>query len=285
MTDPRLHAVLEDLAIESAGLDALVADRPEEDWRLPTPAEGWDVATSIAHLAWTDEVAVLAATDKAGWDEVVLEAIADPTGFVDASALAAGAVPPEELLGRWRIARARLAEVLETHPAGEKLPWFGPPMSPTSMATARYMETWAHGLDVADALGATVAPHDRVRHVVHIGVRTRAFSFAGNGLDVPVGEVRVELTAPGGATWGYGPEDADQRVTGSAWDFALLVTQRRHRADLDLVAQGADADRWLDVAQAFAGPSGTGRAPSSVEPDSPVVEPDSPVVEPVETAP
>ena len=262
MTDQRLHAVLEDLAIENARLDALVADLPEADWRLPTPSEGWDVATSVAHLAWTDEVAVLAATDKAGWDAVVLEAIADPTGFVDASALAAGAVPPDELLRRWRTSRARLAEVLETHPTGEKLPWFGPPMSPTSMATARYMETWAHGLDVADALGAAVEPHDRVRHVVHIGVRTRGFSFASNDLEVPAGDVRVELTAPSGETWTYGPGDAEQRVTGSAWDFALLVTPRRHRADLDLVAEGADADRWLDVAQAFAGPSGNGRAPS-----------------------
>jgi uncharacterized protein (TIGR03084 family) len=71
--------------------------------------------------------------------------------------------------------------------------------------------------------------------------------------------VHVSLTAPSGERWEYGPDDAAQRVTGPAWDFALLVTQRRHRADLALVATGPDADRWLDVAQAFAGPSGGGR--------------------------
>ena len=264
MTD-RLQEILDDLATEGEALDALVAGLDEAGWRRPTPAAGWDVATSVAHLAWTDEVAVLAATDKAGWDAVVLEAIADPTGFVDAQALAGGAVPPGDLLVRWRAGRARLAEVLAAHPSGEKLPWFGPPMSPTSMATARYMETWAHGLDVADALGVPVEPHDRVRHVVHIGVRTRGFAFANHGLEVPAGDVRLELVAPSGATWTYGDERADQRVTGSAWDFALLVTQRCNRADLDLDADGADADRWLDVAQAFAGPSGTGRSPA-VEP-------------------
>ena len=257
-----LEAVLDDLAAEGAALDALVAGLDEAAWRTPTPAAGWDIATSVAHLAWTDEVAVLAATDKAEWDRVVLEAIADPTGFVDTAALAGGAVPPDVLLERWRDRRARLAEVLAAHPAGEKLPWFGPPMSPTSMATARYMETWAHGLDVAEALGVPVEPHDRVRHVVHIGVRTRGFSFSNNALPVPDSEIRLELAAPGGAVWTYGPEDAAQRVTGPAWDFALLVTQRRHRGDLDLVAVGPDADRWLDVAQAFAGPSGNGRAPS-----------------------
>lgn len=269
MTDPRLRAVLDDLATEGAALDALVAGLYEAGWRRPTPAAGWDVATSIAHLAWTDEVAVLAATDKAGWDAVVLEAIADPMGFVDAQALAGGAVPPGELLGRWRTARTRLAEVLAAHPAGEKLPWFGPPMSPTSMATARYMETWAHGLDVADALGVAVEPHDRVRHVVHIGVRTRGFAFANHGLDVPADEVRVELVAPSGDVWTYGPDDAEERVTGSAWDFALLVTQRRNRADLDLTAEGEGAERWLDIAQAFAGPSGTGRPPSAEPVEAP----------------
>ncbi len=266
MTDDRLREVLDDLATEGDALDALVADLDEPGWRRPTPAEGWDVATTVAHLAWTDEVALLAATDKAAWDAVVLLALEDPTGFVDVQALAGGAEAPPDLLARWRTGRQRLAEVLAAHPPGEKLPWFGPPMSPTSMATARYMETWAHGLDVAEALGVVVEPHDRVRHVVHLGVRTRGFAFANHGLDVPAGEVRVELVAPGGATWSYGPEDAEQRVTGSAWDFALLVTQRRHRADLDLTAEGTDADRWLDVAQAFAGPSGGGRPPSEVAP-------------------
>jgi uncharacterized protein (TIGR03084 family) len=260
VTDPRLLAVLDDLAVEGSWLDGLVAPLDEAGWRTPTPAAGWDVATSVAHLAWTDEVAVLAATDKEGWDRVVLDAIEDPEGFVDACALAGGRAAPPELLARWRSARSRLADVLRQHPEGEKLPWFGPPMSPTSMATARFMETWAHGLDVAEALGVTVAPHDRVRHVVHLGVRTRAFSFVNNGLPVPDADVRVELRSPSGDVWTSGPEDAPERVTGAAWDFALLLTQRRHRVDLDLVADGPGADRWLDVAQAFAGPSGQGRA-------------------------
>ena len=59
--------------------------------------------------------------------------------------------------------------------------------------------------------------------------------------------------------WAWGPEDAEQRVTGPAYDFCLLVTQRRHRDDLALEATGTDADKWLDIAQAFAGPSGGGR--------------------------
>jgi uncharacterized protein (TIGR03084 family) len=257
-----LDDVLADLAAEGDRLEALVAPLSDDGWRTPTPAEGWDVATAVAHLAWTDEVAVKAATDKAAWDEVVLAAIDDPEGFVDAEALAGGAVAPADLLARWRTARSSLVRTLRDHPAGEKLPWFGPPMSPTSMATARLMETWAHSVDVHAALGADPQRSDRIRHVAHLAVRTRDYSFRNNGLEVPAVAFRIQLVSPSGETWAWGPEDAAQTVTGSAWDLCLLATQRVHRTDTDLVATGADADRWLDVAQCFAGPSGGGREPS-----------------------
>ncbi len=256
-----LEQVLADLTAEGDALEALVAPLDETGWRTTTPAAGWDVATQIAHLAWTDEVAVKAATDKAAWDALVLEAIADPEGYVDARALEAAQAAPADLLARWRAARPALAEVLRNYPEGAKIPWFGPPMSPASMATARFMETWAHALDVAEALGRVPEPTDRVRHVAHLGVRTRNFAFGVHGLEPPAEEFRVELRAPSGELWTWGPEHATQRVTGSAYDFCLRVTQRRHRADLDLVAVGVDAGRWLDLAQAFAGPPGAGRAP------------------------
>lgn len=262
MTDV-LRTVLADLAAEGDRLDALVADLDAAGWRTPTPAAGWDVATQVAHLAWTDEVATLAARartpeGKAAWDDVVLAAIGDPDGFVDASALALSRDP--ELLESWRQGRKDLAVALSEVPRGEKLPWFGPPMSPTSMATARFMETWAHSLDVHEALGVEPEESPRIRHVAHLGVRTRDFAFATHGLDVPTEEFRIDLVAPDGDIWSWGPEDAAQTVTGSAVDFCRLVTQRVHRADTDLVATGPDADRWLDIAQAFAGPPGEGRA-------------------------
>lgn len=265
--DSKILGVLPDLAHEGDWLESLVVDLTQEQWSRPTPAEGWDIATTIAHLAWTDECAVLAAAagsgaeGKAAWDELVMRAIADPDGFVDAEALLGGRAPVDQLVARWRHSRQELARVLSDHPGDQKMPWFGPPMSPTSMATARYMETWAHGLDVADALEVEVEPHDRVRHVVHIGVRTRDFSFRNRGEEPPPQQFRVELVSPSGETWTYGPDDAEQRVTGSAWDFAVLVTQRRHRTELDVHAHGPDAERWLDIAQAFAGQPGEGRAP------------------------
>lgn len=254
-----LDEVLADLEVESEELDGLLADLPADGWRTPTPAPGWDVATQVAHLAWTDEAAYAAAADAERWDALVLEALADPEHAVDRAALTGGLAAPSVLLARWRTARSRLAAMLRACPPGVRIPWYGPPMSPTSMATARFMETWAHGLDIRAALGSRVTPSDRIRHVAHLGVRTRDYAFSQHRTPPPDEEFRVELTAPSGAVWVWGPEDAEQRVTGPAYDFCLLVTQRVHRADTGLVATGADADRWLDIAQAFAGPPGEGR--------------------------
>lgn len=248
-----------DLRAESDELDAIVADLPSARWAEPTPAEGWTIAHQIAHLLWTDRVALTAVTDEPAFAALLEEAGKDPAGFVDAGAEELAAMPPAELLVEWRRTRTRLHDELLTVVDGRKLPWFGPPMSAASMATARLMETWAHGLDVADALGVRRPATDRLRSIAHIGVRTRDFAFVINDRQPPAEPFRVELRAPDGGTWSWGPEDAAQRVTGSAEDFCMLVTQRRPRSALDVHAVGADAEQWLGITQAFAGPPGSGR--------------------------
>jgi uncharacterized protein (TIGR03084 family) len=255
--------VLADLTAETAGLDALVASLSGEGWAVPTPAEGWTIAHQIAHLAWTDDIATLAATDAAAFTAAVQAALAVFDGYVDREADARAKQPPAELLASWREGRRALADALTAADPTTKLPWFGPPMSPTSMATARLMETWAHGQDVVDALGAQRPVTDRIRHIAHIGVRTRDFAYLVRDKVPPAEPFRVELAGPSGDLWAWGPEDARQQVTGPALDFCLLVTQRRHRDDLAVVAVGADADAWLDIAQAFAGPPGEGRKPGA----------------------
>ncbi|MFC6062739.1 TIGR03084 family metal-binding protein [Streptomyces ochraceiscleroticus] len=260
MSDP--SPVLADLRVEGQALDALVGPLAADRWATPTPAAGWTIAHQIAHLAWTDQQALRAATDPDGFRRAAEAALASPDTFVDEGAEEGARRPPAELLAHWRAGREALHDALAAYTGG-RLPWFGPPMSITSMATARLMETWAHGQDVADALGAVREPTARLRHVAHIGVRARNFAFLAHGLTPPEEEFRVELRAPGpdGGVWTYGPEDAAQRVSGDALGFCLLVTQRAHRDDVDVRAEGAEAERWLGIAQAFAGPPGPGRSP------------------------
>lgn len=252
-----VDALVADLAAESAALDSLVAPLAAQRWSTSTPAPGWTVAHQIAHLLWTDDMALISLTDEARFREIV--ATADPATFVDRAAEELAALPPATLTARWRETRARLHAALRDVSDGRKLLWFGPPMSAASMATARLMETWAHGLDVADALGVEMAPSERLKSIAHLGVRTRDFAFAVHGLPAPAEPFRVELAAPDGSTWAWGPADAAQRVSGSAFDFCALVTQRRPRAALDVTAVGTEAEQWLGIAQAFAGPPGAGR--------------------------
>ncbi|EHR60909.1 TIGR03084 family metal-binding protein [Saccharomonospora cyanea] len=253
-------AVLRDLDGESEEVDALVADLDPPRWSLPTPAPGWTIAHQIAHLVWTDAKTLIAVRTPDAFAEEVASALAGGGNYVDEGAEAGARTPPDRLLETWRRQRRELGEALRAVPSGTRLPWFGPPMSAASMASARLMETWAHGQDIADALGVRRAPTGRLWHVARLGVRTRDFAFGVRGLAAPTEEFRVELTAPDGDTWTFGPEDAAQRVTGSAHHFCLLVTQRVHRADTDLRADGEQATAWLDIAQAFAGPPGPGRA-------------------------
>ncbi|MDN2495197.1 TIGR03084 family protein [Nocardia nova] len=259
-----LTSVLRDLAAESADLDRLVAELDASGWRTPTPAEDWTIAHQIAHLAWADDFAALSATDPDGFRAELSSVLAGATSvddFVCAAAELGAEQAPAALLERWRAGREQLAAGLAEVAPETKLPWLGPSMSPASMATARLMETWAHGQDVADALGVVRTPTARLRHVAHIGVRARAFAYFANDKQPPQGDVRVELQGPDGDIWSWGEPDAPDRVTGPALDFCLLATQRRHRDDLALVAEGPIADEWLDIAQAFAGPPGAGRTP------------------------
>lgn len=254
-----LDSLVDDLQAESASLDRLVAALPAEQWTTMTPAPGWTIAHQIGHLLWTDRVALLSITDEEAFLALVDDAQSRIATFVDDAAAEAAALPPDRLLADWRGTRTGLHAALREVPDGRKLAWFGPPMSAPSMATARLMETWAHGLDVADALGVAVAPSPRLKSIAHLGVRTRDFAFTVHGLTPPAQPFRVELTAPDGGQWAWGPEDAAQKVSGSALDFCSLVTQRRPRAALDVVAEGPDAEKWLTIAQAFAGPPGAGR--------------------------
>jgi uncharacterized protein (TIGR03084 family) len=267
-----MRALAGDVSAETSVTRGLVAGLSEAGWRTATPAVGWSIADQIGHLAYFDEMAVRSAVSPEAF-AADLAAVQAAGTAIDPDVIAAtyrdrsGA----ELLAWFDAARAELLDTFAGLDPGLRLPWFGPAMSAASSLTARFMETWAHTQDIADALGVTRDPTDRLRHVAHIGVGARAFSYLVHGLPPPDVPVLVTLTAPSGATWTWGPADAADRVTGPALDFCLLVTQRRHRDDLDLAVEGAAARQWVQIAQAFAGPPGAGRRPGQFSAEPPEV--------------
>jgi uncharacterized protein (TIGR03084 family) len=254
MTD--VAAIAADLTAEQDALDEVVAGLAAESWATPTPSPGWTVADQIGHLTYFDGAAVTAITDPGAFKASIAGLLADPDGTTLHRHLG-----PEDLLGAWRENRRRLGEVARGLEPGQRVPWYGPSMSARSFLTARLMETWAHGQDVADAIGVERTPTDRLRHVAFLGVRALPNSYRVRDLPVPDAPVRVELEAPSGEVWTWGAEGADDVVRGPALDFCLVVTQRRHVDDTGLATSGPVAGEWLRLAQAFAGPAGPGRPP------------------------
>jgi uncharacterized protein (TIGR03084 family) len=253
--------LLEDLEAESAVLDARLAGLTQGQWVLDTPAEGWTIADQVSHLAFFDDAATLSGVDPDRFRIEADELMATGVDFASIVAERYRSHSGDELLAWFREARRKLLTVFDEIEPGTRLPWYGLPMSAASMATARLMETWAHGQDIADALHQTVEPTMRLRHIAHLGVHTFTFSFENRGLDVPVTVPYVALEAPDGSKWAWGDSAAPSSVRGTASDFCLVVTQRRAVANTELVPIGEVAARWLHFAQAFAGPPTVGPRP------------------------
>lgn len=250
-----ISAALSMLDQESRELDDILTGLSPQQWALETPSAGWTIADQIAHLHWTDIVSTQPVTKDPEFDALRARvASGKDLGLIDDEAHRIAGQPVESLLAAWRAGRQRLREVLEAADPSAKIAWFGPPMRPATMITARIMETWAHGLDVFDTLGEAKPAGPALAAVARIGVRTRGFSFGNHGLEAPSAEVRVELSMPAGDDLTFGPDDAANRVSGTAWGFAAVVTQRRHIDDVDLAAEGNVAEEWMSIAQTFAGP-------------------------------
>ncbi len=253
----------DDLLAESAALREVLAGLADSDWILATPAAGWTVTDQVTHLAYFDDMARLSVTEPARFTAEAARLAAAGDDFPDQVAARYRDTPPAEVLAWFDQARARLTAAYREADPAVRLPWFGPPMSLASSVTARLMETWAHGQDILDTFGIARVPTARLRHVADLGIRALRYSYTVRGLTVPAEPIRVELSGPDGAHWDWGPPDAGNRVRGTALDFCLLVTQRRHRDDTALEVSGAVARQWMSIAQAFAGPAGPGRARSS----------------------
>lgn len=258
-----LPGLVDDLAAETADLLDVLRPLDAPSAGRATPAAGWSIHDQVSHLAFFDETATTSATDPERFTAEAQVLVAHGGDFTGVVAERYRSTPWPDLLEWFTGARAEYLRVFRDLDPSHKLPWYGPPMSAASSVTARMMETWAHGQDIVDALGVRRAATNRLRHIAHLGVRTLGWSFRVRGLTPPETPVRVELVGPSGDTWTWGPVESPDVVRGPALDFCLLTTQRRHRTDLAVVATGPVADRWLDVAQIFAGPPGTGRTPSS----------------------
>jgi uncharacterized protein (TIGR03084 family) len=253
-----------DLVAEQDSLDDVVGNLTAEQWSRATASPGWNVFDQVAHLAYFDDRASIAISDPDGFRRDLDEMLArTATKSIDEITLGPlRRLTSKDLVTLWRENRRRLNDDARALTDESRVPWYGPSMGAKSFLTARLMETWAHGVDIVDSLGVTREPTDRLRHVAQLGYITRQWSYSVRGETMPPGTVRLELTAPRGVAWRWGPDDAEDSIKGSAEEFCLVVTQRRHPSDTSL-SSGDLGTHWLQRAQAFAGAPSEGPSPRS----------------------
>jgi uncharacterized protein (TIGR03084 family) len=247
-----IGSLLDALACEQTDLQAELGNLATDDWFRPTPARGWDVRDTVAHLADIDEIAIDTCTAGPRPLNDFAARFASPEDTTLWGVLRGRRRSGRDVLAWWEETSARERDVLAGLDAAMRIPW-GIGMRPPSLVTARLMETWAHGLDAREALGLPVVDSDRLRHVAWLGYRALPYAFSFAGRERPPGELRVEVTSPSGdETWEYGPADAPNRITGPAGELCRLFAHRISRDEArELVAEGDGAVAALDVARAF----------------------------------
>ena len=200
------------------------------------PSPGWTVRHQVRHLAHGEELGRLAATDPEAFARGARRGCSADLDAVEAATTA----PSDEtadgaagaLVGRRRGAAGRGGG---RDPATSRIGWVTGPMSRASFLTARVMETFAHGHDIAAAVG-----RERPRRPGAPARRPpRAWPPAASPSPTaacPCPRSRCGSSSPGpaGDVWTWGPTDAPDR--GARPRPRLLPPRhpaRRHRDDTD----------------------------------------------------
>ena len=245
-----MHQILADLVAEQQAVDQFLQTIRDRDWKTKTPAAGWDVRDQVSHLAFFEEYAYNALAEG-GSRLSDIDDYASGEDFTMAGALEGRKLRPQEVIEWWRGSRARVVDVLSRTDPKKRIPWFAGDMSAKAFATARQMETWAHGIDVHDAFGAEPEDTVRLKNIAWLGWRALPHAFGVAGEDYTE-TVRLELIGPNYAKWLFGPDDSEQLIKGRAGDWCRVAVRRRSAHGTSLIAEGKVAEVALSVARAYA---------------------------------
>tara|TARA_B100001778_G_scaffold3665_1_gene3139 strand:+ start:1405 stop:2175 length:771 start_codon:yes stop_codon:yes gene_type:complete len=249
-----VQTLCDDLVAETDALTDIVKEFSNEQWLQPTVAEGWDTLETILHLGATDLACYMAVDDPVAFGSLRERLAKGEISVHDAPGIEVREKSGPKLWEWFIEGRTQMVEALRKLDPKQRIVWLGPEIGALSLATSRLLETWTHSHDIADTFGRSYPQTDRLRHIAHIGFVTRAFSYVNRGLAAPSEPVRVELDAPSGETWVWGPEESANSVTGSAYEFCKVVTRRTPVAESRLEIQGELAWQWMEIAQPWIEP-------------------------------
>jgi uncharacterized protein (TIGR03084 family) len=244
------------LAEQQAELSALLASLTDDDWSRPSRCEGWSVADVVLHLAQTNEMAIGSAQGRFTEALATLTEGVQAAGNVDDGADVMvrhqRGAPPASVRDRWQQSADALRAALVESDPHRRVDWVAGQLSVRTLAVTRLAETWIHTGDVADALGVTPAPGERLRHVARLAWRTLPYAFARADRELH-GPVAFELVGPSGGAWTFVPEDEPvTTLRGDGFELCLVAARRVEPDATGLQADGPDAADVLELVRTYA---------------------------------
>jgi uncharacterized protein (TIGR03084 family) len=249
-----MEAIIAALDEQQAELDGLLAALDDSDWLTPTRCPGWSVADVVLHLAQTSELAAATGNDSFGkrFSEFMPADARTVDEGAERAVVAERGAGTTQLLQRWRAAATAQRQLFAASDPSRRLPWVIGELPARTLLTTRLSELWIHTADIADAVGITLVPTDRLWHIARLAWRTLPYAFARAG-EVLHGPIAVELTGPSGARWSFGANDHPLTIVrGSGLEFCLVAARRLDPAKTQLTATGSDAGQVLKLARTYA---------------------------------
>jgi uncharacterized protein (TIGR03084 family) len=242
--------IFDDLAAEYDRLDGIFAGLSDAQWASPSAAPGWRVVDVLLHLAQTEEAVTATLTGAPARPGVVPDRGAVSVDQAVDQWVAAERAGPEVVYPRWQAARRKSLDALRAADPDRPSQWISAPLRPSTLATTRLAEHWAHALDITGPLAIPYPDTARLRHVARLGHRTLPYAFAVAG--ERSGPVRAELTGPNGEPWLFGPASAPSVISGSAGAFCRVGARRLAPEASGLIATGPYGAAALRVLRNYA---------------------------------
>lgn len=260
-----MREILSDLVAEQQHLDQFLQTLKDRQWSTKTQSNNWTIQDAVSHLAFTDSFAAEVLVE--GRQRFDAEKISDVETWTEVSVTQGRGRRHQEIIEWWRHGRASLVDALSRMLATDSVPWVHGDMDARSFATLRLADTWAHGLDIKQAVLGRMEPLEeppeedeeedpladtaRLRHISSLGQQALPYAFDTAGLDYPASGIRVEVMGPLYAAWRFGPEDTDEVIKGMAGDWCRLVVRRVSSDQTGLKAVGEAAEQALEVARTY----------------------------------
>jgi uncharacterized protein (TIGR03083 family) len=115
--------LLDDLVAEQRELQERLRALDNDVWLRPTPARGWDVRDTVAHLADTDEMAIATATGTPGSINERITAAASGEDLTYQGVLRGRRRTGPEVLAWWETTTAAEREMFEGLDPNLRVPW------------------------------------------------------------------------------------------------------------------------------------------------------------------